>query len=287
VGDSIPRDGYRPHEEMTEGGRDEMHPGGDPSSGRDSAGASSSGPSSGEPSSGGGSLGGASLGETFSDRGSNGESHRESSGGTTSRGGSAESRGSQVGARGDGTGDAEGGVGDGGVAGRAANDEIRTRLQLLREIHEQNEASRFRSSIGRVTGLAVTVVGVAILLGVLPRMEEATPEMVILIALPGISCVAYGFQTVVASIESGRDRRRDMDREVVRGYYALMDEIEGLEEDLETHGDGVNAFNRVEKNRIARIYEKSLGARMEEVEAEGKSSWWDFLTRFYYRRFFD
>jgi len=272
VGDSIPRGGYRPHEEMTNGGRDEMQLGGEPSSGRPSAGTSSSGTS---------------LGDTFSDGGSNGESHGESSGGTTSREGDAEARRSQVRARGDGTRDTEGAVGSWGVVGRTANDEIRTRLQLLREIHEQNEASRFRSSIGRVTGLAVTVVGVSILLGVLPRMEEATPEMVILIALPGISCVAYGFQTVVASIESGRDRRRDMDREVVRGYYALMDEIEGLEEDLETHGDGVNAFNRVEKNRIARIYEKSLGARMEEVEAEGKSSWWDFLTRFYYRRFFD
>jgi len=170
---------------------------------------------------------------------------------------------------------------------RTANDEIRTRLQLLREIHEQNEASRFRSSIRRVSGLAATVVGVATLLGVLPSMEGATLEMVIFIALPGISCVAYGFQTVVASIESGRDRRRDMDREVVRGYYALMAEIESLEEHLEVHGGGVNLFNRIEKGRIARTYEKSLGARMEEVETEGKKSPWRILSRLFDGRFFD
>lgn len=110
--------------------------------------------------------------------------------------------------------------------GRRGSERIADLLVEMEGMIETLKKERFRTAIQQAAGLMVSILGVAVLVGMVPEIELEQMGFVAMTVFFAITGVAYGFRILLEAMELGSSKSKEMDRWTARYIAASISDME-------------------------------------------------------------
>lgn len=131
---------------------------------------------------------------------------------------------------------------------------------------------RFRRAVQQAAGLTVSILGVAVLVGMVPKIEIEQMGFVAMTVFFAITGVAYGFRILLEAMELGSSKSREMDRWTARYIASSISEMEMLLGEVDGWGN-LDRRNQVRMEKLFKEVRRELPDRVlqEELTRERRS----------------